>query len=430
MAIIPSALKPDWIRSYASIILAVSAAVNLITSFSLYVQALTIPGMKATFRLSYTEAFILVATLALARVVSGLASGAVASRYGGRWLVIASVLGSTVAMALLGWSPNYWVAMAAMVIVGGASGVALTPMMGMLAPWFKMSDRGMASGIAAAGGSLALVLAGVIVPPLTSRFGDDGWRYTWYLVSGFSLLIGVLCIGFIREAPAPAAAVRQRRSRAGRRPRWPVDVYTNPYIWLITGMAFCSGCVQGILTSSYGSYLEVEHGVAVSTVGILFMAMGVLSISSGIVPGALSDRMGRGLAFGVTFLIQAASNALFWLLPDIVVFVVASILTGLILRATYTICAASAGDYVPVYMAPASFGLMGMGAGIGNTISPAIAGPIADATGTLQWAFAMSTGMALVGAALGFILHFMRRPALLTPSDPSIPPAPASRRAA
>ena len=52
---------------------------------------------------------------------------------------------------------------------------------------------------------------------------------------------------------------------------------------------------------------------------------------------------------------------------------------------------------------------MGMGAGIGGTISPAISGPIADATGTLRWSFAMASGIALIGAGLGFTLHIMTR---------------------
>ena len=191
---------------------------------------------------------------------------------------------------------------------------------------------------------------------------------------------------------------------------WPVQVYTNPYVWLITGMAFCSGFIHGILTASYGAYLEVEQGIEVTVVGALFTLIGVLSIGSGVASGALSDRLGRGMAFGATFLIEAACHALFWLAPELVFFIIASVLAGFALRSTYTICAAAAGDFVPVYMAPAAFGLMGMGAGIGSTISPAISGPIADATGTLRWSFAMASGMALVGAALGFTLHTMSRP--------------------
>ena len=109
MAIIPAALIPHWIRTYAAVVLAVALAVNLITSFSLYVQALTIPGMKNSFDLSYTTVFVLVVALSISRVVSGLLSGAAASRYGGRWMVICSIFAQAASMALLGWSPYYWV---------------------------------------------------------------------------------------------------------------------------------------------------------------------------------------------------------------------------------------------------------------------------------------------------------------------------------
>jgi MFS family permease len=406
------------LRTYAAVILAVSLAVNLITSFSLYVQALTIPGMKSAFELSYTTVFMLVVALSISRVVSGLLSGAAASRYGGRWMVISSIFVQAVAMALLGWSPSYWVALVAMIAVGGSSGASLTPMMGMLAPWFRANDRGVAAGIAASGGSLAIIFTGVIVPPLTGLFGEESWRYTWYVLAVTSVVIGLVCVGFIREAEvgatppsgSPPAASTAKSAPARRGPAgWPVQVYTNPYVWLITGMAFCSGFVHGILTSSYGAYLEVEHGTDVAVVGALFMLIGVLSVGSGIGSGALSDRIGRGLAFGATFLIEVACHSLFWLAPELVFFIIASVLAGFALRSTYTICAAAAGDFVPVFMAPAAFGLMGMGAGIGGTISPAISGPIADATGTLRWSFGMASGAALVGAGLGFTLHIMTR---------------------
>ena len=420
MAFIPTALKPHWIRTYAAVILAVALAVNLITSFSLYVQALTIPGMKDTFHLSYTTVFVLVVALSISRVISGLLSGAMASRYGGRWMVIVSIFAQAASMVLLGWSPNYWVALLAMIVVGVSSGAALTPMMGMLAPWFRVNDRGVAAGIAASGGSLAIIFTGAIVPPLTEAFGDDAWRYTWYVLACTSVVIGIVCVSFIRESSSTpsansptrsaAAAPSQVRRPSGRSPTsWPVQVYTNPYVWLITGMAFCSGFVHGILTSSYGAYLEVEQGIDVAVVGALFMLIGVLSIGSGVGSGALSDRVGRGMAFGVTFLIEVVCHGLFWLAPELIFFVIASVLAGFALRSTYTICAAAAGDYVPVYMAPAAFGLMGMGAGIGGTISPAISGPIADATGTLGWSFAMASAIALVGAFLGFTLHWITR---------------------
>ena len=404
MALFSIPARFHWVRTYAAVILAVGVVVNLIVGFSQYVQALTVPGMKAGFELSYTQTFVLVASLFLARMITAAAAGALASRYGGRWMLIGSLLASAASMALLGGSPNYWVALVAMIVIGAASAAALVPMMGTLLPWFGVSDRGTATGIATAGGSLGIVLTGILAPPLDRLYGADAWRYIWYVLAVISLVGGLLAWGFLRDAPA-ASARPTAGSRASSRPgSWPATVYSNPYVWLVVSMAICSGFVQGIFTSSYGAYLG-EHGIAVNTQGGLFAAIGVLGIASTIVPGALSDLMGRGRVYAGVFVMQGVSFLLFWQLPDLAWFVVASILTGLTLRSAIALCAAAAGDFVPPTMTAAAFGLIGMGASIGTTISPLLAGPVADATQTLQWAFAMGAGVAMLGATLAIILQ-------------------------
>ena len=407
MALFSIPARFHWVRTYAAVILAVGVVVNLIVGFSQYVQALTVPGMKAGFELSYTQTFVLVASLFLARMITAAAAGALASRYGGRWMLIGSLLASAASMALLGGSPNYWVALVAMIVIGGASAAALVPMMGTLLPWFGVSDRGTATGIATAGGSLAIILTGILAPPLDRLYGADAWRYIWYVLAVISLVGGLLAWGFLRDAPAAASGRAPAGNRASppRAGSWPAAVYSNPYVWLVVSMAICSGFVQGIFTSSYGLYLGPEHGVAVNTIGVLFSTIGILGIASTIVPGALSDLMGRGRVYAGVFMMQGVSFLLFWQLPDLAWFVVASVLTGLTLRSAIALCAAAAGDFVPPTMTAAAFGLIGMGASIGTTISPLLAGPVADATQTLQWAFAMGAGVAALGATLAIVLQ-------------------------
>ena len=91
---------------------------------------------------------------------------------------------------------------------------------------------------------------------------------------------------------------------------------------------------------------------------------------------------------------------------------IAAILIGLTHRATFTICAASAGDFVPLHLSSAAFALMSTGAGSGAMISPSIAGGLADATGSLQGAFAVALGGSLCGALGSALLYgVMRRKA-------------------
>ena len=117
---------------------------------------------------------------------------------------------------------------------------------------------------------------------------------------------------------------------------------------------------------------------------------------------------GRGQAFAYSFVVQGASFVLLALIPGFVSFLIASILMGVTLRATYTICAASAGDYVPVRFSAAAFALMSVGAGLGSTISPTIGGLVADYV-AMKWTFWMAAGGSVVGTIGAIYLQTKRQ---------------------
>ncbi|MEK7815001.1 MAG: MFS transporter [Chloroflexota bacterium] len=401
-------LAPDWLWTYAGVILLVSVLVNLATSFAQYTPNLTLPAMRDSLRLSYTQVGVLVTGAGVVRMASSLAFGTLAPRYGSRAIIGVATIGTGAAMLFLGAAPTFSVALIAMALLGLTTGGALTPMMGLLSPWFHLRNRGLAAGLAATGGSVAFVAAGVLVPWLTGRSPTEGWRHTWYLFGVVVLVVGVLALIFLRDRPHPPAADRPPHPAASRPANlgaWPLAAYRNPAVWLVTALAFCSGWSQGIFSTFFGSYLSQEHGIPLALVGRLLVLMGLLSLASGVLWGRASDRLGRGQAFLLSFLLQGLAYAMFWLMPTLGPLVVSSVLMGLTLRAGYTICAAAAGDYVPPHFSAAAFGLMSVGAGLGSSISPVLAGVIADATGTLGWGFAQAVAGAVVGIAGSFLLH-------------------------
>ena len=399
-------LLPDRLLTYAGVILLMSVLVNLATSFAQYTHSLTLPAMQESLHLTYTHVGVLITVAAVVRMFSSLVAGTLAPRYGSRAIIGISALGAGGSMLLLGASPSFPVALAAMALMGLATGSALTPMMGLLSPWFKMGDRGLAAGLAAAGGSVAFVAAGLMVPWLTVQDPGQGWRHTWYLSGLVVIAIGILALFFLRDRPRNTVMTLSpgTLSRA-RRGAWPLAAYKSPLVWLVTFLAFCSGWSQSIFNTFFGAYLSQENGIALAVAGQLLVLIGLLSVGSGILWGRVSDRFGRGQAFLLTFLLQGVGFALFWLMPVLGAFVVASVLMGLALRAAYTVCAAAAGDYVPVEFSAAAFALMSVGAGLGSSLSPVIAGAIGDATGTLSWAFALALVTTVIGMLGAFFLQ-------------------------
>jgi MFS family permease len=403
-------LTPEWLLTYAGVILLMAVLINLFTSFAQHSYSLTIPSMRDSehgLGLSYTQVTLLVTVVSAAKMGASFASGTLAPRYGIRPMIGIGTVLTGAAMFLLGLAPNFYIALAATALMGVGSGAALTPMMGLLAPWFEVRRRGVAAGLASAGASIGFVITGLMVPWLVDQSPDEGWRLTWFIFGGLTLAIGVLSLVFVHDRPGePSEALSKAATSRHKGGAWPLVALKSPFVWLVTLLAFCAGWSLGIFTSLFGAYLSEENGIDLVVAGRLLVLIGVLSVGSGALWGGVSDRAGRGHAFLLVGLVQSIAFALFWLMPGMVVFVVSSVLIGLTLRAAYVICAASAGDYVPVHFAGSAFGLMSTGAGLGLTVSPVVGGMMADTVG-MSWAFSLALAASVVAMVAGTVLHQM-----------------------
>ena len=386
--------------------LLVAFLVNLATGFVQFGYSLTLPSMEETLHLSHTEAGLLITITAAIRMGGALASGTLAPRYGSRSMIVAGAVAVAISMVLLGFARSYGMALGSAVLMGVGGGVTLTPMMGLLSAWFRMRDRGLAAGLAASGGSIAFIMAGVVVPILTAANWDDGWRHSWQLFGGVVLVVAVVSLLFVRERPDKPIETELHSGPA--RSAWPIEAFKHPAVWLITLVAFTSGWAQNLFTTFFGLYLTQENGISLATVGQLVILIGSLSIGSGVLWGWMSDKLGRGQAFAYSFMVQGGAFVLLAIAPGFVSFLVASTLMGVTLRATYTICAASSGDYVPVRFSAAAFALMSVGAGLGSTISPTIGGVVADHV-AMKWVFWMATGGSVVGTLTSAYLQTRRQ---------------------
>ena len=224
-------LAPEWSFGYSGVILVIGMFVILITGFMEFTHSLTIPSMKDDLGISNTEAGLLLTVLGVVRMASCLLAGILAARMESRYLVGVGTVGTGLSMLLLGYAPNYAVAIAGMALMGLGFGFAMIPMIGLIAPWFKMQTRGMVAGLFSAGGSLAFVFSGLIVPQLVDSSPDSGWRHTWFLVGAMALVVGTFAIIFLRDRPNdPEGTVTQLQSGSPPNPHethgsWPVEVY-------------------------------------------------------------------------------------------------------------------------------------------------------------------------------------------------------------
>ena len=393
-------VAPAWLSGYGAVILLVAVMVNLSNQMARSAYGLTLPSMEISLELTHFQAGSLITGMSILGMAANLVFGMLAPRYGSRYLVGISAIAASAAMVLLGTSTSFLFALAMSSVVGFATGGCITPAMGLLAVWFDSQNRGTVAGLAAAGGGAGFVVLGALVPWLTGRDPDDGWRHTWNFLAAMIFVTGVLSLVLLRDRPVQTAP--DSRSEGA----WPIAAYKSPQVWVIVFLAFWAGWTVGSYTTFFGVYLE-EQEVSLAASGRLWGLLGTLAVGSGLLWGILSDRIGRPRGFMFSFAIFGSGCLLFWAAPMLAGFIASVVLVGVTLRAAYTVCAASAGEYVAPGFSAAAFGLMGVGAGFGQAIGPLIAGYIADVTDSLAWVYILAT----VGSAGGMLgSFFLRRP--------------------
>jgi nitrate/nitrite transporter NarK len=338
--------------------------------------------------------------------VSSVLCGLLASRVGPRPVISIALFAAAAAMLLTGWASSFPAALAARILTGIASGGANVPAMGLVSSWFSSRRRGLATGIAVSGSSFGLLITGLAVPAILLRAGPSGWRAAWFSLAAGALLIAIVCSVFLRNSPA---ARRGPSSVTGDEPgRW-LHLLSSGRLWFLGGIYLLFGFSYIIYSTFFVRYLTVEGGFTTRTAGMMWSGIGLVSIASGFLWGIVSDRLGRKYGLAMVFFLQFASFTLFWLWRAPAGYWISAALFALTAWSIPAIMAASAGDVMGARLAPGALGMLTLFFGIGQSAGPAVAGRIAQFSGSYSRAFLLAGAAALAGSLLSLALRLNRK---------------------
>jgi len=409
---------------YAWIILLVSTLTVLgALGFARFGYTLILPDMQAALDLSNTQTGALATANFVGYLTLAVVGGFLASRYGPRRVVSVSMLLVGVTMVLTGLVNSFQGALVWRLLTGMGSGGSNVPVMALLPAWFAARRRGLATGIAAGGSSVGLMITGPLVPRILESFGEGGWRYSWFILGGAVLFLGLLAFALLRDRPAekglrPVAFEPAGKTQAEGQPSssqevkaFPLDwrkVYRSGAVWHLALVYVAFGFSYIIYVTFFAKYLQTEGGYTKEAAGNLWAIVGWISIFCGLIWGTLSDLIGRKYGLALVYLIQAASFAVFALWHSPSGYTVSVVLFGLTAWSIPGIVAAACGDYLGSAMAPAALGFVTLFFGLGQAAGPSVAGAIADATGSFGPAFLLASGVAVMGGIGSLLLRSSR----------------------
>jgi len=397
---------------YAWIIAFTGTLVLMLTQgFGRMSYSVILPSMKDGLLLTYTQVGLIGTANFVGYLSLAVVGGFLAVRFGTRRTIFVSLLAMGVSLFLTGLSRSFTSAFLMRLITGMGNGAAVVPMMALTASWFAARKRGLAAGILTMGTGFGLSIVGVALPYVMAKFGPDGWRYAWFLLGSVVFIFSFLCYALLRDYPAEKGTSmyggeEEQKSRKAVTffSAWG-DVVRESEIWKLGIVYFMFGFSYIIYITFFVAYLTTEGALTPQKAGQIFAVLGLWSILSGAVWGWISDVLGRRLGLLLAYLTIALSFLIIALWRSTTGFYVSSIVFGLSLSSIPAIMAAAVGDSVGGRLAPAALGFITLIFGVGQSLGPAVAGWIKDATGTFAGAFILSAVVSLIGAAGSMLLR-------------------------
>ncbi|RPJ04128.1 MAG: MFS transporter [Spirochaetaceae bacterium] len=394
----------------AVVLLIVSAALGL----ARFGFTLLLPEMSFVFELDKFAEGMLGSVNLAGYLLLSLAGGILAAKFGSKAVVCISLAFVAASLFLTGIAPGFLTVAGGRFLTGLGSGGANVPAMALLAVWFSKKSRGFATGIASSGSSIGLIIAGIIVPVIIRAEGPSGFRTAWIIFA--AVVTGVLIVAFIflKNRPKQDAqivkAVHIAADPATGIMRGFGALLKTKELWFFSTIYFLFGFAYIIFMNFFGVYLQKEAGFPKDQSGLLLFVIGIVSLSSGLVWGVLSDKIGRRPVLVIIYTLNGIAFCLFGFLKDPVALVAASMLFSVCAWSVPAVMAAIAGD-VFGRRTQMGFGIMTFFFGCGQALGPLAAGAVAKVFSAYGPAIIMAGAVSLAGAILLLAVRSNKKPA-------------------
>jgi MFS family permease len=347
--------------------------------------------------------------------VSTILVGLISNRVPTRWTLLAMGVAWAVLQVPQAMATSVLALLICRLLLGAAEGPFMPTTVHALYKWFPDRKRNLPVSIVSQGAGLGLLMAGLLIPLVTARYG---WRMNFLLLGAVGAVWSVLWLGFGREGnldlkkPAVAANAPAQETGAPRRPLR--KTLMDPSVLCVFLLGFAAYWSLSQLFTWLPTYLEKGLGYPNVQAGRWFAVviitatpinLGISWLSQTMLERGVSSRVARVRLISLAFLLSGAIYAL----PLVIELTnLQKVLLMAVGAGLPTVCFAIApallAEVVPDSQRGATLAFYTALGSLGGAISPALMGALVQRGGSLTVACEQGFATCSILVALAALL--------------------------
>jgi MFS family permease len=375
------------------ILMVVSVAINYIDRGSLSTAA---PLLKADLSIPPEQLGWLLSAFFWTYALLQIASGWLVDRYDVKWVLAVGFFLWSLATAAIGFAGSFGALLVLRLLLGAGESVAYPCYSKILAAFFTEDQRGRANSLLDAGTKLGPAVGMLSGGMLMARYG---WRPVFLALGLIGLLWLPAWCKWMPRKGGPGGTTREDHGFG--------EILRQRSFWASFAGHFCGNYFWYFLLTWLPYYLVQERGFSMDKMAILSAAAYCVTALATTMTGWIGDSLiGLGKSASRVRKTCATCGLAFATIVVGVVFIPSSVGAMVILMfscLSYGVFASSHWAITQTMAGPSAVGkwsgLQNCLANTAGVAAPAITGLVVQHTGQFFWAFAVSAGVVLSGAA-------------------------------
>lgn len=324
--------------------------------------------------------------------ISTVLIGLVSNRVQARWLLLAMGIAWAVLQIPQAVTTSVFALLLCRVLLGAAEGPFMPTTVHALYKWFPDRKRSLPVAIVSQGAGLGLLMAGLLIPLVTARYG---WRMNFLLLGGIGVVWSVLWLCFGREGNLETPGRPLTAVPTSAPPRRPLrKTLTDPSVLCVLLLGFAAYWSLSQLFTWLPTYLEKGLGYPNVEAGRWFAAViitatpiniGLSWLSQHMLERGASTRIARVRLLAFAFIVSGAIyvTPLLLELGHLQKVLLLAVGAGLP-TVCFAIAPAVLAEVVPEYQRGAALSIYTAIGSLGGAISPALMGALVQRGGPMS----------------------------------------------